>query len=267
MKALYEHEGKIVYDDDLIKALQSVGIQNGDTIFVHSRVSAFGTRAPADRATFLKILTETLERAVGETGTIIMPTFTYSFCNNESFDIEHSPSTVGVLTDFFRKEPGVFRTRHPIFSVAIKGPLHKQLSIINEDSFGEKSIFGNLKNQGGKFVFLGAPFSAFTFLHHIEQMYGVPYRYFKEFRGTIVGNTGGDVSSTYFVRKLNADIETDTSRLQKHLTDLGCLKSVTVGGGEILSVNAKDAYREGRRMLEEDVYSFLTHPPLSIDMQ
>lgn len=32
-----------------------------------------------------------------------MPTFTYSFCKNEIYDKLNSKSTVGVLTEYFRK--------------------------------------------------------------------------------------------------------------------------------------------------------------------
>ena len=88
---LYKANGKEVFSSDVIAALEKVGIKNGDTIFVHSDVSVFGKLAfPLGRELLLGALVEVLKRAVGREGTLIMPTFTYSFCKGEIYDIDKS---------------------------------------------------------------------------------------------------------------------------------------------------------------------------------
>ena len=189
----------------------------------------------------------------------------FDFCNDEIFDVEKSASSVGVLTEFFRKEAGVVRTVHPIFSFAIKGGACKLFSSIDMDSFGKKSVFETLRANNGMIIFLGAPFSSFTFLHYIEQEHGVPYRYLKKFNGTIKEKDQvREESCTFFVRRIDDDVETNTSYFEKRLRQSGSLRSAKVGTGEVLGIRAEDAYREGMRMLDEDIYSFLLHPPKSI---
>ena len=176
-KPLYEHDGTKIYRPNFVKALRDAGINNGDMVFVHSKVSAFGKLLAFDKNFLMQSLIDSIKDAVGSDGTIIMPTFSYSFDKNEAFDVNNTQSTVGALTEFFRKRQDVIRTIHPNHSVAIWGNNKYELSKISEDTFDENSIFGKLHKLNGKTVFFGAPFQSCTFIHYIEQMHKVPYRY------------------------------------------------------------------------------------------
>ena len=50
---------------------------------------------------------KTLRSFVGPTGTIIVPTFTYSYRRNEVFDVSRSVSINGVFSEYIRKLDGV----------------------------------------------------------------------------------------------------------------------------------------------------------------
>ena len=64
---------------------------------------------------------DVLEEILGEDGTLVVPTFNYSFTQGDVFDIRHSPSSVCVISEYFRNRTGVVRSSDPIFSVAAKG--------------------------------------------------------------------------------------------------------------------------------------------------
>ena len=55
-------------------------------------------------------------------GTVLVPTYTYSFCENQIFDVKNTPSTIGPVTEFFRKQKNILRSKDLIFSVAVIGP-------------------------------------------------------------------------------------------------------------------------------------------------
>ena len=80
-------------------------------------------------------LIKVLKESVGDNGKVIMPAFSYSFCKKEKFDIETSKSTVGVLTEFFRKQNDVERTIHPIFSSSIWGKNKENLINLSKSKF------------------------------------------------------------------------------------------------------------------------------------
>lgn len=261
MQALYEHNGRQFTGEDIRDMLVALGIQRGETLFIHSRVSAFGKFLLFDRDAFFREIEQAFMDIVGHEGTLVMPTFSYSFCNKEIFDVDNTPSTVGVLTEHFRTQPGVARTVHPIFSVAVWGKRREEFLNIGKDSFDAESIFGRLHRANAKLVFFGASFESATFVHYIEQARGVPYRYMKTFDGTIRAN-GSEypAAATYNVRYLDKDVVTELARFEKHLLETGAMKRVQLGSGTVELVSCEDAYREGMKLLYQNIYSFLHHP-------
>ncbi len=255
---LYEHNSQLKNKNCFIKALKELGVHNGDLLFVHSDISVFGKLATKDKEKLLKALTESITETVSDEGTVIMPAFSYSFTKNEPFDLGKTRSTVGILTEYFRNRSDVVRTKHPIFSVAIWGKLQEQLFNTGKDSFGEDSIFEKLHENKGKLIFFGAPFQSCTYLHYIEQAYGVPYRYIKTFKGTIIdGDEEYEDECTFFVRDLDKNVQLDTTRLEKHLLDSGLMKCTKVGGGNIMVIDAGALYDEGFKLLKKDLFFFL----------
>ena len=58
---LYEHEGGKIYHSHFVKALGDAGINKGDTVFVHSRVSAFGKLLTFDKNFLMQSFLYTLK--------------------------------------------------------------------------------------------------------------------------------------------------------------------------------------------------------------
>lgn len=256
MTHLYTFRDTKIYSEDFLKALEHVGVVKGDTIFVHSDVTVFG-KPVLEGSVLLPGLVSVLQTSVGESGTVILPTFTYSFTKNEEYNPRTTPSTVGSLTEFFRKQPRVKRTQHPLFSVAIWGAHAEECMHIGKDSFGPQTIFEFLRTFDAKIIFMGAPFASLTFVHHIEQMHMVPYRYLKEFSGTLVAGKPYQDTFTFFVRPLDGTIETDLTRLESELRNRSFMKEVTLGRGSILSVRARDVYDTGMQLLDADPYALI----------
>ncbi len=261
---LYITEKEKIYSNDILQSLQKVGVQEKDIVFVHSDISIFGKIGDIkNKSEFLRLILQAFKEAVGKEGTIIMPTFSYSFCRNETYDPETSPSRVGALTTCFRKEPDVARTIHPIFSVVIWGEKKRYFnSNLSKDSFDKDSIFGKLHKQNGKILFFGASFQSCTFIHYVEQLYGVPYRYMKTFHGKI--RTGKHIyedDCTYFVRYLDSNVIVDLSKLRNYLEKNDLIKKVTLGEGEIHLVESNALTEEGLKLLKKDIYYFLKEKP------
>lgn len=249
----------MLYPSDIQEALCQVGIENGDDILVHSDISVFGKIATLDRDYLLNAMIEQLAKAVGQAGTLIMPTFSYSFCKNEIFDIQETKSTVGTLTEFFRQQSGVARTKHPIFSAAIRGAKQEYFLDVGKDSFDNESIFGKLRQMNGKIVFFGVNLAACTYVHHIEQLYGINYRYLKTFAGKVhCGDDIYDDFATFFVRYLDRIVELDVSRLEDYLLKNDIMKSSSLGEGKVMVVNAQDLFHMTIELLDKDPYYLLS---------
>jgi len=177
------------------------------------------------------VLFAALEEVLGPDGTLVMPTFTYSFTKGEPFDAAATPSTVGLLTEAFRSRPGVRRSRDPIFSVAARGPLADRFAAAaTNDCFGPHSAFAILAAQDAWLACLGCSLDRLTFTHYVEQTAGVDYRYFKTFSGLCLdGGVETPASVRYFVRDLDRNTTIDLSRLKADLAQSGALATSAVG--------------------------------------
>ena len=257
---LYEHESQKIYPSHFVKALRDAGINKGDIVFVHSRVSAFGKLLAFDKHFLMQSLVNSIKDAIGDNGTIIMPAFSYSFDKNEAFDANNTKSTVGALTEFFRKQPGVIRTTHPNHSVAIWGSNSHELSNIGKGTFDENSIFGKLHKLNGKIIFFGAPFQSCTFIHYIEQMHKVPYRCMRKFRGKVITNGREHDEEITFYYKYSVFFSSFSS-FEKRLLEKGIIKNVQVGAGNIMAVGCKGLFDEGYNLLDKDIFFFLKNNP------
>ncbi|EJP4488918.1 aminoglycoside N(3)-acetyltransferase, partial [Campylobacter jejuni] len=189
MKYFLEHNGKKYSDKDLIDAFYQLGIKRGDILCVHTELFKFGVPL-LSRNEFLQTILNCFFEVIGKEGTLIMPTFTYSFCKNEVYDKINSKTKMGALNEYFRKQTEVKRTNDPIFSFAIKGVKEELFLKDTTSCFGENCVYDMLSKINGKIILLGSKTNGYTFTHFIEEKARVPYRYFKEFQGKIIFENG-----------------------------------------------------------------------------
>src|SRR5437660_654185 len=112
----------------LADALRAVGIGSGDLVFAHVGLGMLGfAREGSTVDAASEVLAGAFEDVLGEDGTLVVPTYTYSYTIGETYDPETTPSTVGPFTDYVRHLPDARRSIDPIFSVAARGALRDLL--------------------------------------------------------------------------------------------------------------------------------------------
>jgi aminoglycoside 3-N-acetyltransferase len=242
-------------------ALLSIGVKPGSVVMVHpdAIVAAQFPAIPNEQR--LDLLIESIETALGDDGTLLIPTFSYSFTKGEPFDIANTPSAVGMVSERFRSRPGVDRTADPIFSFACKGPLAPGFCAIPvKECFGAESVFATLHRLNAYIVDLGCSMNrGGTFVHYAETVHGVDYRYNKTFSGTIISRNGEAYQSSvvYNVRDLTRRSGADLGRLQKRLEDDRKSRTAVVGRSRIMAVTASDLFDTVWEMLDEDPLSLI----------
>jgi aminoglycoside 3-N-acetyltransferase len=222
-------------------AVRGLGVRPGDTLFVQAELRSSLHVEGRTREQKLATIVAGLRGAVGD-GTLILPAFSYSFCRGESFDPDTSECDLGPLPEYFRTLPGVRRTLDPIFSASVLGPVpaewHGRLfEQPSTDALGDSGIFGFLRDVNAKLLLYGVHFNACSFAHHVEQLAGVPYRYWKEFPGT-ARTPAGERSFTvrYFVRDLETDTASNFNPLGDALLDGGRARVTAIPKGPKLTV-------------------------------
>jgi len=160
--------------DDLLAALRCCGVSEGDFVMVHSALDRFG----AFKGTPTDVI-DVLKRAVGQAGAIMMPTIPFTRTAVEyvsagaMFDVQRTPSRVGLLTELFRRSGGVLRSLHPTHPVAVWGRDAAELVEGHagaETPCGPGTPYAKLLDHDGKIAFLGVPIDVLTFFHTIEAL-------------------------------------------------------------------------------------------------
>ncbi|NMB02787.1 MAG: AAC(3) family N-acetyltransferase [Firmicutes bacterium] len=165
--------------DDLKRQIQQLGILPTDTLLVHSSMKAIG-QVEGGADTVLDAFCEYLAP-----GLLVLPTHTWAQINADYniFDVENEPSCVGILTEIFRKRPGVYRSWHPTHSVAAFGPDAREF-VQGEENFDTPcprlGCWGKLYDRKAKVLFVGTELSRNTIVHGVEEWAQIPRRISQE---------------------------------------------------------------------------------------
>jgi aminoglycoside 3-N-acetyltransferase len=242
------------------EALAAAGVRPGDVLCLHVDALVTAQFPPMPVNDRYDLLIDAILDHLGGDGTLVMPTFTYSFGRGEVFSVARSPSMVGAITEHFRCRQRVFRSANPMFSFAACGrDAEVYASSDPEDSFGVETAFSLLHRSNAALACLGCSFDRTTFVHYIEQSVGVDYRFFKMFAGVIEDGRGNHRPARVrgYVRDLNRRSEARLSRLRSRLLHRGLLRTAAVGRVGITMVRAGDMFSTGVKLLREAPHALI----------
>lgn len=241
----------IVRKGDIVDALRRLGVRRGDVLFAHSSLSAFGwVEGGADA------VADALLEAVGEEGTVALPTFSWGDFHKQGrvvFDLCRTPSECGRITEVFRKRPGAMRSQHVCHSVAAIGPRAQDIMGDGVLSFGPGGSLHQLYLLDSWYLLLGVNFNSCTALHMVEEAVQAPYRYYRDFAGSAVVLPDGErvpAKSREFLRK--PGFGNDFSRVEGLLEEAGALRACRVGAARIVNAKMRDIVDTVQRRVEED---------------
>ena len=243
----------------IIDSFRKCGIQPGSVLMLHTDSIFLAQTRPMPKEDRYALFFEVLDEVIGPEGTNIIPTFTYSATNDEPFIIEETPSTVGGFTEYFRKQPGVLRSKDPIFSVATRGAKAKEFAHAEVgDAFGAKSVFGLLDRYNAWIACLACSLDQITYTHYIEQNFGVDYRYFKYFQYVIHKNKKVDKGLIrYFVRDLSRQTNLKLDYLKKRLKITKVLKEASIGRFSLNCIKSFKFKAEANNLLQQNNNSLI----------
>jgi len=158
----------------LVEALHGLGIRAGDAVVVHSSYAAFEGFTGRSYETV-----QALQAAVGEEGTLLMPTMPFGGSaleyvqSGKVTDIARTPSSMGLLTEILRRSPGATRSIHPTHPVAALGRQAVELTADHYQALtpcGKNSPFHRLLEARGKILLAGVDIRSMTFFHYVEEV-------------------------------------------------------------------------------------------------
>ncbi|MGB4780377.1 aminoglycoside N(3)-acetyltransferase [Microbacterium sp.] len=170
--------------------LRALGIRPGSTLMVHTSLKSLGWVVGGAQAVL-----EALRAAVGDEGTLVMPTQSWQLCdpavlkeapeqwwpvireNLPLYDPAVTPTqTMGAVAELFRTLPGSHRSSHPQRSITAAGPHAVRITSRHplDAPAGEHSPLGALVELDAQVLLLGVTAAKATILHLAEHRADYP---------------------------------------------------------------------------------------------
>lgn len=168
--------------------LMALGVRHGGILFVHSSYKSVGDVEGGAGA-----IVAAMEDALGPHGLLLMPSFNLVTggldARTKSWNLTATPSTVGYLTEYFRRMPGTFRSDHYSHAVAGRGNGHGGASVFlnahrsleGYESPWDKSPWGRsygihspmlrAYRANAQVLMLGVDYKSSTYMHVVEVLH------------------------------------------------------------------------------------------------
>ena len=235
------------YDADALKtALKRMGVSETDTLMVHANFNpASGFKgAPQD-------IVNALVELVGRAGNLLMVSIPFRgsayeyLSKNKPFYVSRTLSMMGLVTEVFRKKPGVMRSLHPTHPVLAYGKDSAWLVADHEKCLfpcGIGTPFEKFRKLNGKILFFDVGFEAITFFHHVEDLTKsmLPFNVYTEERfvaTTFDCDNRQQLVETY---AFNPHIARSAAKLAAAMSAQRKIKKANVGRSSLLLVDAED---------------------------
>jgi aminoglycoside 3-N-acetyltransferase len=228
----------------LCAALDAIGLQRNRDLLVHS--SWAGLRQL--RAKPSEVVA-TLRSYTGDAATLVMPA--HPIEKEEGglllFDVERTPSRMGMLSETFRRTPGVVRSPVPVAPVSALGRAAAEYtSDYRGDSsstpWGIGSPWWQICERDGQVLVLGVDFvRTLTLMHVAFDVLGAenPIDDYYEDVHYLVTQRG--VAERWTMRRQRRDLETYLATLafRRLALEAGVVRSTTVSGIQVAILDAK----------------------------
>ena len=192
VRALYLRSRRVVspvlrlvngtFDSDTLRAHLELRIgHNFEVLMVHSSVNGM---KPMYTGTPLELVRMLVDYC-GPDRTLAMPAFYFgepglggarnTFVATPRFDLQRTPSQMGLATELFRRMRGVRQSRNPVYRIAALGPLADDLTSGHESASsaaGRGSPFEFMARRETCILGVGKSIQVLTQAHHTEEFLG-----------------------------------------------------------------------------------------------
>jgi len=243
--------------------LQALGLQIGDTVLIRAGMKAIGVERGIGRLG--PVFLESLQRAVGPQGTVAALSFSKQdpcWKKSDHTFSRDSKSISGGFSQLFVNSTDAVRSLHPTNSIIAIGPKAEELVAGHDETSTCFSPIRKLVDLDGKMALVGCidVSPGFSTIHLAQEELGIAY---KSLLSGLSGSYYTDASERrrWFSRKDVPGCSMGFSKGYEHYRRANVLNEGKVGQADAMLINANDAYKIERELLEKDYMSLLCDDP------
>jgi aminoglycoside 3-N-acetyltransferase len=254
--------------------LAALGIRADDALLVHSDLRdlvrladsrELGAQNDA-RQFLLQAFDSALTAAVGDAGTICALGAYSAYARfGKPFELKESPPDpqYGAYNRYLFDSGTACRSLNPVVGFLAKGARAGWIcEHVSACGFGPNTPWDRLVALDGTMLFWGVDLRNMTFVHHVEQLVGVPHLYHKAYdTPVLVDGQPIDLPVVTSVRYLDFNIVYNFRRLTEDLVAAGVLKSFREPPFQAHAVKCRAVQAHLERVLARDPYYLLAARP------
>lgn len=237
--------------ESIIADLRRLGIVEGDHIAVGISLKSIGIIDGGPDS-----LVRALLNAVGEKGTLLIPSYTscyslsdYKLGNSGVFDVKQTRANTGAVAEIMRAHSKAIRSRHPTNSVVAIGAQADFITRSHDECSSSYLPFSRLADINGKFLALGIGDRLVGLRHEAQYLAGlldiVPQKL-----GTLYRDRNG--SEKWFHRSDAGGCVERLAELVTDLRDLGLVKDGSLGAAGAVLVPIRESLKIMTDILREN---------------
>jgi aminoglycoside 3-N-acetyltransferase len=262
-------------ESSLVADLQRLGLRPGGVTIVHSGYRALGAVEGGPAAVARALL-----RAVGDAGTLLVPTFTTNLIDPSTWPVPPPPEErarlmagmptfdpavspphkMGAITLALWRLPAARRSHHPITSWVALGPRAEELTVDHprEDPEGIDGPVGRACRADATVVLIGVDHDANTSVHVAESLLGMPHLEALPDRYPVDAPGGGREWRPVTRTTKCSD---GFVKLEPHLERAGAIRRGTVGDAAAQRLRAREIVRVVVELMSRDPTALLCDDP------
>lgn len=255
---------------DIKDAYAKAGVEKGRVVLVKTDLRYLGGYQESTGNAVLDAHFRALAELVDlEKGTLVVGTDSTSLCNTDiPYDPDRTPSELGVFTEYLRQRTGAVRSHHPFIShTAIGAHAEAICADVSRHAYGLGTAKAKMLELDALYLSVGRePGWTCSYVHHMELLMGVPYRYTKEFVHPVVQADGAVQNELFYMYVYYRGLELQRNRNKKifeRFEDLGYeMNRANLGQGMVWGYDCKEFCKAAESLLKEDIYGWLNCPPV-----
>lgn len=253
---------------DIVAAYKKLGVEKGRLVFLGTDLRYLGPYGEPGRDALLKAHFQALDELIdlGKGNLMVCTSSTY-LCNTDTpYDAKNTPSELGVLTEYIRKQPGAVRSDHAFVSHSAIGSHAEHICHdVSRHAYGPHTPMERAIELDALFVSIGLhPRLTCSVVHHAEHLMAVPYRYTKEFLHPVVRGSGMTTEPYYmyvWYRACNIKKNRNVKIYRKFLERGHELREEHLGEGLVYSFSLRELFSHILDMFRDNIYEFLDEVP------
>jgi aminoglycoside N3'-acetyltransferase/acyl carrier protein len=250
----------------LEEKLRKIGLTEADTVYMHSAFNAFNGFLGGPQQIIDCIL-----NVIGNSGNLLMVSMAYTGSTEdylkavETFDVIKTESSMGIITEIFRRKKDVVRSLNPAHPILVFGPDAKRI-ISDHDktmySCGKGSPFEKILELNAKALFFDVPFRTMTFFHYLEDKFrdSSPVQLYDDepLGCTVIDSMGKEMRAKTYVFSKEARQKRGGGLIERELKNKKLMKTARIGNTKLTLVKLKDVVDCAQKIVNAGMHFYKT---------